>query len=137
MAVAAIMPSAVVRGVPFKWDYAPTFGSGMGDWRDAPVKPRQQIVFKPEFQIGAPLGRWECDKSSTEFTNRYNAEVERLLPLCLYPISYAWVWTRANQFRRNVRIEEKPIHVRSTGRPVDGLRLKSTPPPKQQTSPSL
>ena len=63
MAVAAIMPSAVLRGVPIKLtspiQYAPAFGDGMCDWQDTPVKARQQVIFKPPLQIGAPLARRE------------------------------------------------------------------------------
>jgi hypothetical protein len=93
--------------------------------KDASIKTRQQVILKPSLPCGTPLACRKHDKSSPQLADRYNAQVQRVFVLCVYPISYACVGTSANQFRRDVGIEEKTIHDRSTGRPVDGLRPKS------------
>ena len=72
---------------------APAVGDGAGDWQDTPVKSRQQVIFEPPLQIGTPLARRKRNKSSTQFADRHNAQVERLFVLCVYPISYEWVGT--------------------------------------------
>jgi hypothetical protein len=48
---------------------APTVGYGKGDGQDASAKPRHQVIFKPQLQLGAPLACRENDKTSPQFAD--------------------------------------------------------------------
>src|SRR5450759_4999873 len=106
----------------------------MSNRKDAPAKPGHQVIFKPLLQLGAPLACRENDKSPPQFADRHGAQVERLFVFGVDPISNAWLGTSADQFRRDVGIEQKTAHARSTGRPVEGLRLKSMSSAKPLTA---
>jgi len=55
--------------------HAPAIGDGMSHWQNTSMKPRQQFIFKPLFQVSSPLARRERDESTTQFADRYNAQV--------------------------------------------------------------
>ena len=103
------------------------------DRQDASAKPGHQVIFKPLLQLGAPLACRKNDKTSPQFADRHSAQIQRLFVLGIDPIPYAWLGTNADQFRRDVGVEQKTAHDRSTGRPVEGLRLKSTSSAKPLT----
>ena len=76
--------------------YAPAIGYGVRDWQNASLKTREQIIFKPPFQLNTPLTCRKQDKSSPQLADRYNAQVEQLFVLCVDPVRDAWVGTRSD-----------------------------------------
>ena len=56
--------------------HAPAIRDGVRNGQDASVKPGQQVIFQPPLQLGAPSACREDDKSTPQFADRYNAQIE-------------------------------------------------------------
>jgi hypothetical protein len=92
MAVAAIIPSAVPRGVPLNWHSAPRTPQRLltlcVTGEDSVGKQRKKVLFKPLFQLQSTFARGKQGKSLAKFSNAYNAQVQRSIVLSLNPIAY-------------------------------------------------
>src|SRR5579863_1390240 len=76
-------------------------------------------------RLRSPFALGQHGKSLAKFSNGDDAQIQRSIVLGVNPIAYPRIRNGPGQFRRNVGIEQKTAHDRSTGRPVEGLRLKS------------
>src|ERR1019366_9148241 len=73
-AVAAIMPSAVLRGVPRNW-HSPPRTDALGHRQDSAGKQRKEVLLKPLFQLRSPLALGKNRKAPAKFSDGDDAQV--------------------------------------------------------------
>ena len=115
--------------LPLPIEHAPSLGDRPCNRQDTVVEPGRNLLLNHPLKLRqsrTPLGE-ECD-SPAQLTHRHDADKQRVVCLPLKPGRDACVRTGPQHFGRNVGIEEKPAHDRSMGRPVEGLRPKSSSP---------
>jgi hypothetical protein len=113
---------------------APSVCDRLCDGQDAAAESGQQTAVEPECEFCASLAYGEDDGTSPQFADRYHAQVERLLVLCINPAFDIRVGTGANQFGWSVGVEQKTTQERSTGRAMDGFRPTSRSSPRPRAA---
>src|SRR5207248_10428153 len=88
--------------------------------------PQHHVLFQPLLKALASFGlaQQQSDKTATKLANGYCADKKRWVWLRTDPCCHARIRPKLDGLGRDVRVQQETAH-RSSGRAVEGFRLKS------------